>query len=171
MPDINFNSKIQPCIIFNNCAEEAINAYVNLFPKSGIEMLMYWERQADYQWKDNASFASNKVRFAGFSLCGLNIMAFDSPGFVPTDTISFFVHCRDQAEVDKYYDFFAAEGTAKPCGWVTDKWGVSWQIVPLRFNDMMRDENPKKVKAVLDAMLSMHKFDVAGLEQAYASVD
>jgi predicted 3-demethylubiquinone-9 3-methyltransferase (glyoxalase superfamily) len=157
---VSFNSKIQPFIIFDGCAEQAISTYVDLFPKSAIETIKHWGA--------GAPFAEGTVQYAGFSLCGLNIMAMDAgPSFQKTDAISLFVHCKDQEEVDKYYDFFAAEGQAKQCGWVTDKFGLSWQIIPLQFNQMMATGKPQQLQAVLQAMMGMRKMIVADLQLAF----
>ena len=85
-----------------------------------------------------------------------------------SDAFSLFVDCENQAEVDAYWDKLVSAGaTPVQCGWITDPFGVSWQIVPRRFMELINDDNPKKVKAVMDAMLKMVKLDVATLEKAY----
>ena len=91
------------------------------------------------------------------------------PHFSFSEGFSLFVDCKDQGEVDEYWDKLVRAG-AKPtrCGWITDPFGLSWQIVPRRFMELIRDKDPRKVKAVVEAMMKMVKLDVAGLERAYA---
>jgi predicted 3-demethylubiquinone-9 3-methyltransferase (glyoxalase superfamily) len=162
MAEITSNGKIQPFIVFDGCAQEAINAYVGLFPKSSIEKIALWPA--------GGPFTEGHVQYAGFNLCGLNIMAMDAvSAFAKSDAMSLFVHCRDQAEVDKYYDFLCEGGTAKPCGWVTDKYGLSWQIIPIQFNQMMSGGTPKQVHAVLQAMMLMKKMNIDELQHAFAN--
>jgi predicted 3-demethylubiquinone-9 3-methyltransferase (glyoxalase superfamily) len=97
-------------------------------------------------------------------------MGFNAGGsyFSFSEGVSFYVDCVDQAEVDEYWDKFVRAG-AKPtaCGWIKDPFGLSWQIVPRRFTELIRDRDPKKVKAVMDAMMTMVKLDVGELERAY----
>ena len=99
-------------------------------------------------------------RFLGFN---------GGPYFHFSEGFSLFVDCEDQAEVDRYWDALVQAG-AEPsrCGWITDPFGLSWQIVPRRFVELVRDGDPKKVQAVVAAMMTMSKLDVAGLERAYA---
>jgi predicted 3-demethylubiquinone-9 3-methyltransferase (glyoxalase superfamily) len=161
MAEINFSGKIQPYIMFNNVAEEAVNTYVSLFPKSSIQMKL--------QWGPDAPFPEDKLRFIGFNLCGLHIMASDAGAAFPTSPmISFFVHCANQDEIDKYFDVLVQDGEEMQCGWVKDKFGVHWQLIPLRFNEMMNDANPQKTANVILAMMQMKKLNVAALEAAYA---
>jgi predicted 3-demethylubiquinone-9 3-methyltransferase (glyoxalase superfamily) len=163
MSEISFNGKIQPYIMFNNNAEEAVNTYTSLFPKSSISLKLHWG--------DNAPFPADKIRFIGFSLCGLNIMASDAgDSFKPSAMMSFFVHCTNQAELDKYFNVLSIDGEEMQCGWVKDKFGIHWQLIPLRFNEMMNDPNPKKVGAVIQAFMQMKKIDIAILEQVYSSI-
>lgn len=91
------------------------------------------------------------------------------PHFTFSEGFSLFVDCRDQGEVDEYWDKLVAAGaTPTQCGWIRDPFGLSWQIVPRRFMELVEDEDPKKVAAVMSAMMSMVKLDVAALEKAYA---
>jgi predicted 3-demethylubiquinone-9 3-methyltransferase (glyoxalase superfamily) len=160
MAEINFSGKIQPYIMFNNVAEEAVNTYVSLFPKSSVQHKLYWG--------PNAPYPADKLRFIGFSLCGLHIMASDAGGAFPSSPMtSFFVHCANQTEIDKYFDVLTKDGEAMQCGWVKDKFGVHWQLIPLRFNEMMNDANPQKAANVLQAFMHMKKINIAQLESSY----
>jgi len=94
------------------------------------------------------------------------------PHFTFSEGFTLFVACEDQAEVDTYWDAFVRAGaTETACGWIKDPFGLSWQIVPKRFIELIRDKNPAKVKAVMAAMMTMMKLDVAALENAYNSVE
>ena len=111
------------------------------------------------------------MQSAAFVVGGQRFMAFNGgPHFTFSDGVSLYVDCDDQAEVDRYWDALVlAGGTPTQCGWITDPFGLSWQIVPRRFVELIGDEDPKKVKAVIDAMMKMVKLDVAALEEACAS--
>ena len=149
-------SKVTPFMMFNEGMEQAIEFYTSTFPDSEV-------RNVSRNGKDgpitSAEFVVGGQRFMGFN---------GGPHFQFSEAFSLFVDCEDQAEVDKYWAALLKAG-AKPtqCGWINDPWGVSWQIVPKRFMELMADKDPKKVKAVVDAMMKMVKLDVAGLEAAY----
>jgi predicted 3-demethylubiquinone-9 3-methyltransferase (glyoxalase superfamily) len=100
-----------------------------------------------------------------------SFMAFNGgPSFRFSEAFSMFVTCEDQSEVDEYWNkLLEAGATESRCGWITDPFGLSWQIVPRRFTELIADEDPRRVKAVVDAMLQMSKLDVAELERAYES--
>jgi predicted 3-demethylubiquinone-9 3-methyltransferase (glyoxalase superfamily) len=104
-----------------------------------------------------------------FQLEGVEFIALNGgPMYKFTEAVSLFVDCKDQAEVDEYWDKLVKAGaTPTACGWIKDPFGLSWQIVPRRFMELIGDKNPKKVKAVIDAMMTMKKLDVAALERAY----
>ena len=107
---------------------------------------------------------------ATFELEGVQFMALNAdPIFEFNEAVSFFVSCKDQREVDEYWNkFLAGGGKEGNCGWLKDKWGVSWQIVPTRLGELLGDEDPEKAQRVMQAMLKMRKIDVHGLERAYA---
>ncbi len=142
---------------FDDQAEEAMNFYVSLFPNSRIVTL---ERGQD-----------GKVFVGSFELDGVTYQALNAgPMFKFTEAISLYVDCADQAEVDRLWAAFMGNGGSEPrCGWLKDKFGLSWQIVPRRFRALMSDPNPAKVQAVQAAMMQMEKLDVAELERAYAA--
>jgi predicted 3-demethylubiquinone-9 3-methyltransferase (glyoxalase superfamily) len=150
-------SKVTPFLMFNSGLEDALAFYVATFPDSRII-------------QQSRSGADGPTTTAEFVVGGQRFMAFaGGPHFKFSEAYSMFVDCADQAEVDKYWDALLKAG-AKPtqCGWINDPWGLSWQIVPRRFMELMADNDPKKVKAVVDAMMTMQKLIVADLERAYA---
>ena len=110
------------------------------------------------------------IRHAAFRLSGQEFMAIDSAAdhrFTFTEAISLYVDCKDQQEVDRLYQVLTDGGEVQPCGWLKDKYGVSWQIVPAALNDMVKDPNPRKVHNVMKAMLQMEKLDLDALTRAY----
>jgi predicted 3-demethylubiquinone-9 3-methyltransferase (glyoxalase superfamily) len=142
--------------MFNDKLEAAIELYTNLFPDSKVENVARTGKDGPIA---SAEFVVGGQRFMGFN--GGSYFSF-SEGF------SLFVDCEDQKEVDHYWNkLLAAGATPTQCGWIKDPFGLSWQIVPRRFMELMGDKDPKKVKAVVDAMMKMIKLDVATLEKAY----
>ena len=105
----------------------------------------------------------------GFELAGQEFMALNGgPDFRFNPSISFYVHCDDQAEIDRLWNALLDGGEPQQCGWITDRFGVTWQIVPTALDRMMNDPDQAKVQRVTDAFLQMEKFDIAQLESAYA---
>jgi predicted 3-demethylubiquinone-9 3-methyltransferase (glyoxalase superfamily) len=141
-------SKITPCLWFDGKAEEAARFYVSLLPDSRIDSVMP---------------SGVEFTLAGASYITLN----GGPHFQFTPAISLFVSCADQAEVDRLWDALCDGGSPQRCGWVTDRYGVSWQIVPAALGQMMKDKDPAKARRVADAMLGMIKLDIHALETAY----
>jgi predicted 3-demethylubiquinone-9 3-methyltransferase (glyoxalase superfamily) len=148
--------KITPFLMFNDQLEKALDFYAT-FPDSEVTQV-------------SRAGSDGPVQAAEFVLCGQGFKAFNGGShFAFTEAFSLFVDCKDQAEVDAYWNkILNVGGTPTMCGWITDPFGVSWQIVPRRFVELIADEDPKKVKAVVDAMLKMVKLDVSALEKAYA---
>lgn len=149
-------NKVTPFLMFNDQLERAIAFYTRTFPDSSVTTLARAGEDGPVQ---SAEFVVGGQRFLGFN---------GGPHFAFSEAFSLFVDCADQAEVDEYWDKLVAAG-AEPsrCGWITDPFGVSWQIVPRRFMELIADEDPKKVQAVMAAMLDMVKLDVTALERAY----
>ena len=150
-------NKVTPFLMFNDQLEAAMDFYVSTFPGSEVRSVARTGK-------------NGPVQSAEFVVGGQAFMAYNGgPHFRFSEGFSLFVDCVDQAEVDRYWDALVGVG-AKPtqCGWITDPFGVSWQIVPRRFMELIRDREPKKVKAVFDAMMKMQKLDVAALERAHA---
>ena len=150
-------SKITPFLMFNDRLGAALDFYRTLFP--------------DLEIKQLARAGEDGLQSAEFVMGGQRFMAFQAgPHFKFSEAISLYVDCKDQAEVDEYWDkIVAAGGTPTQCGWINDPFGLSWQIVPRRFVELIGDRDPNRVKAVVDAMMTMQKLDVAALEDAYES--
>ena len=149
-------SKVTPFLMFNDQLEAAMEFYTATFPDSQI-------RSVARTGKDGP------VAAAEFVVGGQLFMGYNGGShFTFSEGVSLYVDCRDQAEVDEYWDKLLKAG-AKPtqCGWIRDPFGLSWQIVPRRFIELIRDPNAGKVKAVMEAMMTMVKLDVAALENAY----
>lgn len=149
-------SKVTPFLMFNDQLEAAMAFYTATFPDSQV-------RNVARNGKDGP------VASAEFVVGGQLFMGYNGgPYFTFSEGISLYVDCVDQAEVDAYWEKLVKAG-AKPsqCGWIKDPFGISWQIVPRRFMELVGDTNPVKVKAVMEAMMTMEKLDVAALEKAY----
>lgn len=161
-------NKISPCLWFDTQAEEAALFYVDVFADSAITRVSrYGEAGFEYHGKPAGS-----VMVVEFVLDGLSFTALNGgPVFRFTEAISFQINCDTQTEIDHYWERLSDGGPpqAQQCGWLKDRFGVSWQVVPTVLGDMMTDADPEKVKAVTEAMLRMKKLDIAVLEQAYNS--
>ncbi|MBL8997637.1 MAG: VOC family protein [Gemmatimonadetes bacterium] len=150
-------TKVTPFLMFNDQLEAAIAFYTATFPDSEV-------RNISRTGKDGPITAAEFV-VGGQSFKGYN----GGPYFSFSEGFSLFVDCEDQREVDEYWGKLVAAGaTPSQCGWITDPFGLTWQIVPRRFMELINDRDQAKVKAVMDAMLTMVKLDVAALEKAYA---
>lgn len=149
-------TKVTPFLMFNDQLEAAMEFYAATFPDSEI-------RNVARTGKDGP-IASAEFVVGGQVFMGYN----GGPHFTFSEGFSLYVDCDDQAEVDEYWDTLVKAGaTPIACGWIKDPFGISWQIVPRRFMELIRDRNAGKVKAVMDAMMTMVKLDVAALERAY----
>jgi predicted 3-demethylubiquinone-9 3-methyltransferase (glyoxalase superfamily) len=151
--------RITTFLTFNNQAEEAINLYVSIFPNSRILSInRYGER---------APIPAGTVMSATFELDGQQFTALNGgPHFTFSDGISLFVGCQTQEEVDELWEKLSAGGSPGPCGWLKDKFGVSWQIIPTVLGELLGDPDPAKAQRVMQAMLQMSKLDIATLRQA-----
>jgi predicted 3-demethylubiquinone-9 3-methyltransferase (glyoxalase superfamily) len=160
MADIQ--QKITPCLWFNQEAEEAANLYVSLFKDSKILTMS--------RYGDAGPGPKGSVMVVEFQLAGQKFQALNGgPVFSFTEAISMSVSCDSQEEVDMLWSKLTANGGKESqCGWLKDRYGLSWQIVPSRFIQMMKDKDPKRTQRVVQAMLTMKKFDIARLEEAYA---
>ncbi len=154
-------SKIVPHLWFPEKAEEAVRFYVSLFPGSSVD-------SATPVPADTPSGPAGSVRVFEFTLAGQKFMAIEAGPLDPFNhAISFLVNCDDQAEVDRLWKALTAGGAEEQCGWLRDRYGLSWQIVPREFGDLMRKADPARARRVMQAMLGMKKLDVAGLRRAY----
>lgn len=154
--------KITPCMLFTNNqfgkAEEAINFYSSVFDHSSLEMLAHYP-------KEDSNVG--KVLFSEFKLNGYTINAMDGPGtheFSFNEAVSFVINCDTQKEIDYYWNKLTEGGAESMCGWLKDKFGVSWQVVPTVLGKLMSD--PEKAPRVMQAFLKMKKFDIEKLVQA-----
>ncbi len=159
--------KITPCLWFDTEAEEAANLYVSLFKNSKItETTKYPEAAEEVSGKK-----AGTVLTVAFELDGVPFMALNGgPEFPHSEAISFVVDCADQEEVDHFWNGFLADGGEESqCGWLKDKFGVSWQITPKQLKELLSDPDPVKANRVMAAMLEMKKIDIAKLQEAYDS--
>jgi predicted 3-demethylubiquinone-9 3-methyltransferase (glyoxalase superfamily) len=153
--------KITPFLWFDGKVEEAVNFYTSVFKNSEVVNITRLPGDTPGQ--------NGKVMIATIILNGIEFMLLDGgPMFKFTEAISFFVHCKTQEEVDHLWNKLTADGGQESqCGWLKDKYGVSWQIVPNALGQLMGDPNRVKAKNVMNAMLKMKKIDVAELQAAY----
>ncbi len=149
-------SKVTPFLMFNDQLEAAIAFYTTTFPDSEV-------KNVARTGKDGP------ITSAEFVIGGQSFMGYNGgPYFTFSEGFSLFVDCEGQEEVDGYWNKLVSAGaTPSQCGWITDQFGITWQIVPRRFIELISDKNPKKVRGVMEAMLKMVKLDVAALERAY----
>ena len=145
--------KITPFSWFDTQAEEAMNHYVSIFKNSKVL---------------NVNRAGGKVLTVTFELDGQQFIGLNAgPQFKFTEAISFLVNCETQEEVDGFWDKLSQGGEKGRCGWLKDKFGLSWQIVPSALSRLMSDPNPKKSKAVFEVMMKMNKIEISDLQRAY----
>jgi predicted 3-demethylubiquinone-9 3-methyltransferase (glyoxalase superfamily) len=151
--------KITTFMAFQSHGKEAVDFYTSIFKNSRINSLM-------------ALPETNQLIHASFVLDGEDFMAMDGgDNFKFEQGMSLFVSCEDQDEVDYYWEKLGQGGEYIKCGWLKDQFGLSWQIIPKRLNELMQDSDTKKTMKVRDAMLNMIKIDVEGLERAYNSIN
>ncbi len=153
--------KITPFLWFDGKAEEAMNFYVSIFKNSRMESIG--------RYGEAGPGPKGSVMSATFVLDGQEFFALNGgPAFTFTPAISFFVNCETQAEVDELWEKLSAGGSTQRCGWLQDKFGVSWQIVPSILGKLLQDKDAAKSSRVMKAMMQMNKLDIRGLEQAAA---
>jgi predicted 3-demethylubiquinone-9 3-methyltransferase (glyoxalase superfamily) len=152
--------KITPFLWFDNNAEEAMTFYVSIFPNSKILSMS--------RFGDAGPGPKGTMFFGTFELDGRPYMALNGgPTYKLTEAFSLMVNCETQDEVDDLWERLSAGGSKDRCGWVKDKFGLSWQIVPTVLGELMQDKDPEKSKRVTQAMLKMNKLDIGVLKQAY----
>ncbi len=153
---------IYPCLWFDNQAEEAMNFYASVFPNSRVLDISRYGN--DGPLPDGTAFV---VRA---ELNGQQVMALNGgpQHFGFSEAISFYVGCENQQEVDTLWEKLTEGGEPGPCGWLKDKYGLSWQIVPTALGDMLGDHDVEKASRVMEAMLQMGKLDIAELQKAYS---
>ena len=152
---------ITPFLWFDGQAEEAANFYVSIFRNSKIVAVA--------RYRETGPGPAGSVMTVVFELDGQKFIALNGgPQFKFTEAVSFSVECRTQQEVDEYWEKLSAGGKQEMCGWLKDKYGLSWQVNPTALGDMLADPDAQKANRVMAAMLTMKKFDIAELEEAYA---
>ncbi len=150
---------IHPFLWFDDQAEEAMNFYVSVFADSKIDKVM---RQGEA-----GPGANGRVMTASFELAGQRFTALNGgPHFKFSEAVSFVVTCADQAEVDRFWDKLSEGGQTSRCGWLKDRFGLSWQIVPAQLPELLGGPDPDKAKRAMEAMMKMTKLDIAKLKQA-----
>jgi predicted 3-demethylubiquinone-9 3-methyltransferase (glyoxalase superfamily) len=162
-PEANVQ-KIVPFLWFDNNAEEAATFYTSIFQNSKISHIA--------RYGDAGPGPKGAVMTVTFQLEGQEFTALNGgPQFQFTPAISFVVNCNDQAEVDRLWAKLSDGGEALQCGWVQDRFGVCWQIIPTVLEEMLRDKDPDKANRVMKVMLQMSKMDIAALKRAYTAED
>jgi predicted 3-demethylubiquinone-9 3-methyltransferase (glyoxalase superfamily) len=156
--------KITPFLWYDDKAEEAANFYVSLFENSRIgDTTRYDEAGAQVAKRPKGSVMTIEFQLEGQQFVALN----GGPHFKFTEAVSFVVNCETQEEVDKFWEKLSEGGEEVQCGWLKDKYGLSWQIVPTVLTEMLKDKDPAKAKRVMEAMLKMKKIDIKTLRRAY----
>ncbi len=152
--------KIVPFLTYDHQAEEAVNLYVSVFKNSRIVSLN--------RYGEDGPLPAGTVMSASFVLEGQEFIALNGgPHFTFAPGISLFVNCETQVEVDERWEQLSAGGEQQPCGWLKDRFGVSWQIIPTALSQLLGDPDPRKAGSVMQAMLKMSKIDIAGLRRAH----
>ena len=153
---------ITPCLWFDGRAQEAAEFYTGIFPNSRIDRI-------DRSAADNPSVKEGEVLTVSFTLDGSRFIGLNGgPDFQFSEAISFEIECADQAEVDRYWERLTAGGGAPgPCGWLKDRFGLSWQVVPKQLNEMLNSPDRDGARRAMDAMLQMGKIDVEQLRAAF----
>jgi predicted 3-demethylubiquinone-9 3-methyltransferase (glyoxalase superfamily) len=156
-------SKIAPCLWFDGMAEAAAKFYVSLLPDSSIDRVMISPA-------DNPSTPAGAVLVVEFTLAGQQFIGLNGgPQFPFTEAVSFMINCEDQAEVDRLWEALT-EGGGSPgqCGWLKDRFGVSWQITPKSLIELLNDPDRERAGRVMEAMMQMTRIDIDGLRKAHA---
>jgi predicted 3-demethylubiquinone-9 3-methyltransferase (glyoxalase superfamily) len=154
--------KITPFLWFDTEAEAAARFYVGLFPDSNLLEIT--------RYGDGAPMPKGTVMTVAFTLDGQPFTALNGgPHFKLSEAVSFVIHCKSQDEVDRYWDALSADGgQTNVCGWLKDRFGLSWQVTPDRLMELLSDPDKAKAQRVMQAMMGMTKIDIAGLERAAA---
>jgi len=153
-------NKITPFLWFNNNLEEALEFYQSVFPNASVNILARWQQ-------DFENVPKGAVMTATFELEGQKFMALNGgPMFKFNESVSFFIECNDQQEVDHYWEKLTEGGSKSRCGWLKDRFGLSWQVVPKQLGELMYGKDKSKSGKVMQAMMQMDKIVIADLEKA-----
>jgi predicted 3-demethylubiquinone-9 3-methyltransferase (glyoxalase superfamily) len=159
------SSKLAPCLWFDTQAEDAAKHYVSIFKNSRIGTISrYGSEGKEIHGKDAGTVMTVEFELEGIRFVGLN----GGPQFKFDEAISFQIHCESQAEVDYFWGRLSEDGSEGPCGWLKDKFGLSWQVVPTALFGLLMDKDKAKAGRAMNAMLQMKKLDLAELERAHA---
>lgn len=160
---------ITPCLWFDNQAEDAANFYVSVFKNSKIKHVNRYSKAGNEIHRRPAG----SVMVVEFELDGQTFTALNGgPIFKFDEAISFQIRCETQKDIDYYWSKLTADGGSEgPCGWLKDKFGLSWQVVPIKLLDMLKDHNSNKAERVTDAFMQMKKFDIEKLTRAYEGAE
>ncbi|MCF0070226.1 VOC family protein [Dyadobacter sp. CY261] len=161
MSDLSTTQGITPFLWFDGQAEEAMNLYTRLFPDSQIKTIK--------KWGEGSPFPADQVMMGTIEIKGLTLHMFDAgPQFKFNESVSFFVSCKDQEEIDLYWNTLTSDGGEESqCGWLKDKFGLSWQIVPAMLGERLSNGDPKRAGQMFQAVMGMRKLDIAELDRAY----
>ena len=152
--------RISPCLWFDTQAEDAANFYAGIFKNSKIKSVSHYG--------EAGPLPAGTVMVVTFELDGVEFIALNGgPVFKFNEAVSLSISCQSQAEVDHYWNALSKGGEEGPCGWLKDKFGLSWQVVPLEFTDLMRSGDARRVRQMTEAMMTMKKLDLARLKAAY----
>ena len=151
---------ITPFLWFSDNAEEAANYYMSIFPNSKVQIVT--------RYGESGPGPKGSVMTVAFELNGQKFTALNGgPQFKFTEAVSFVVNCETQKEVDEYWEKLSAGGEKSVCGWLKDKYGLSWQVVPTVLFKLFEQKNPKKAENMMKALMQMKKLDIEGLKKAY----
>lgn len=157
-------NKIIPNLWFNNCAKEAVEYYISVFPNGKMLNNDYYTDSAE----DITGHKKGEIVTIEFEIMDTHFIAINAgPEFVFNPSVSFMVLCNNQEEIDYYWNALSFDTRAEQCGWAKDKFGLSWQIVPKVLKEMLRNGTNEQRKNVTDAFMQMKKFDIEKLEKAY----
>jgi predicted 3-demethylubiquinone-9 3-methyltransferase (glyoxalase superfamily) len=153
--------RISPCLWFDNQAEEAVDFYLSVFKNAKIK--------STTRFGEAGPGPKGSVMVIAFELDGVELIALNGgPVFKFNEAVSLSISCQSQSEVDHYWNKLTAGGAEGQCGWLKDKYGVSWQVVPLPLTELMASSDAPRVKRMTEAMFKMKKLDIATLERAYS---
>lgn len=156
--------KIIPCLWFNREAEEAVNFYASVFKKTKIKDISRFTKEA----AKASGMPEGSIMAISFELNGQEFLALNGgPQFKFSEAISLIINCETQKEVDHYWEKLSAGGEEIQCGWLKDRYGLTWQVVPVILDEMLRDKDSEKSGRVMEAMLKMNKLDIEELKKAY----
>jgi predicted 3-demethylubiquinone-9 3-methyltransferase (glyoxalase superfamily) len=163
MATLSINQNITPFLWFDDNAEEAMNLYTSIFPNSKITALKKWGAGTPYP--------ADKVMMGTIIIDGLKVQLFDAgPQFKFNESVSFMVSCKTQEEIDTYWHKLTANGGKESmCGWLKDKFGFSWQIVPAFLGETLTKGEPARIGKMFQAVMTMKKLDIVALQNAYNS--